>query len=101
MEHHVYFWLKPECKDDATRSKFERGLAALFEIEAVAGGIWGHPAATPERPVTEKSWDYALSLRFDSLESHDAYQEDPAHDAFVDEFKDCWAKAQVMDVSKG
>lgn len=98
MEHHVYFWLKEERKNDADIAAFEKGLAALFEIENVAGGMWGKPAATPERPVTDKSFDYAISMRFDSIEQHDLYQEHPDHDVFVDAFKDWWQEVKVMDV---
>lgn len=98
MEHHVYFWLKQERKNEADRVVFEKGLADLFGIESVAGGIWGSSAATPERPVTDKSFDYALSLEFVSLVEHDRYQEDPAHDLFVDRFKSWWERVLVMDV---
>ena len=98
MEHHVYFWLKEERKNDADIAAFEKGLAALFEIKNVAGGMWGKPAATPERPVTDKSFDYAISMRFDSIEQHDLYQVHPDHDVFVDAFKDWWQEVKVMDV---
>ncbi|MEM9079792.1 MAG: Dabb family protein [Verrucomicrobiota bacterium] len=101
MEHHVYFWLKEEFKGEAARGEFEAGLAGLFEIETVAGGIWGKSAGTEERPVTDKSWDYALSLHFESQAEHDAYQVDPKHDGFVEAFKERWAKVLVMDVAPG
>ena len=98
MEHHVYFWLKEEFQGEEARGEFEVGLEKLFEIGTVASGIWGKPAPTPERPVTDKSWDYALSLKFESVSDHDAYQDDPAHHEFVEAFKDRWAKVLVMDV---
>lgn len=98
MEHHVYFWLKPERDNAADRSVFEKGLADLFEIDEVAGGMWGGSAPTAERPVTDKSFDYALSMQFVSLVTHDRYQEHPEHDVFVDQFKDWWQKVLVMDV---
>ncbi len=98
MEHHVYFWLKQEKKNEADLVAFEQGLAELFEIKEVADGIWGKSADTPERPVTEKSFDYALSMKFDSLEDHNVYQDHVDHDRFVDVFKDWWEKVMVMDV---
>ena len=74
MEHHVYFWLKEERKNAADQALFEQGLADLFNIKEVAGGIWGQSADTPERPVTDKSFDYALSMSFDSMADHNVYQ---------------------------
>ncbi len=98
MEHHVYFWLNDGFKDEAARREFEEGMEALLGIGTIGGGMWGRPAATPERPVTEKSWDYALSLKFGTVADHDAYQDAPAHHEFVERFKERWAKVMVMDV---
>lgn len=100
MEHHVYFWLKQERKNDVDLALFEQGLADLYEISEVAGGMWGKSAATPERPVTDKSFDYALSMKFDSLADHDVYQEHADHDVFVNAFKNWWEKVLVMDVDQ-
>ncbi len=101
MEHHVYFWLNEESKSAEARTAFEAGLAALFDIAEVAGGSWGTPAKTAERPVTENSWDYALSMKFASQAEHDIYQDHPEHDLFIDRFKAFWAKVQVMDLEEG
>ncbi|MGB2402305.1 MAG: Dabb family protein [Akkermansiaceae bacterium] len=98
MEHHVYFWLKEERKNAGDRDLFEKGLADLYQIKEVAGGIWGQSSATPERPVTDKSFDYALSMSFETIDDHNVYQADPAHDLFVESFKDWWEKVLVMDV---
>lgn len=98
MQHQVYFWLKSECQNEQDRSAFEAGLIALCKISNIQGGGWGKPAATPERPVTDKSFDYGLYLSFDSIDQHDAYQVHPEHDVFVDGFKHLWDKVLVMDV---
>ena len=99
MEHHVYFWLKDAHKNDVDRAIFEQGLAALFEIHLVAGGRWAVPAKVMARPVIDQSWDYALSMQFDSIEEHDAYQVDPDHNVFIGTFKDWWAQVQVKDLA--
>ena len=99
MQHHVYFWLKPEHQNESGRATFEEALNGLLNIESVAGGKWGSPANTPERPVTDKSFDYGLYLTFDSLADHDTYQVDPLHDVFVDACKDLWSQVKVMDVT--
>ncbi len=98
MQHHVYFWLKDENKNEADRNSFEKGMEQLLKIENIASGIWGKSADTPERPVTDKSFDYALSLTFDSVEEHNIYQNHAEHHVFVDAYKNFWASAKVMDV---
>ena len=98
MEHHVYFWLKEEKKDATSIAAFEQGLNELLKIDQIASGLWGKSADTPDRPVTDKSFDYAISLKFDSLDAHNVYQDHPDHHVFVNAFKDLWDKALVMDV---
>mgnify|MGYP001816792977 CR=1 FL=1 len=99
MEHHVYFWLKEEKKDAESIAAFEAGLEKLRESPTIAGGGWGKPAATPERPVTDHSFDYGLSLRFATMDDHNRYQEDdPHHHEFVEAFKDWWEKVHVRDL---
>ncbi len=99
MEHHVYFWLKDENKNSGDRAAFEKGLAALFEIGLVAGGRWAVPAPVMIRPVIDQSWDYALTMQFDSIEKHDAYQIDPDHNVFIEGFKHMWETVQVRDLA--
>lgn len=98
MEHHVYFWLKEEHKNAEDMAAFEKALTALYEISEISGGKWGKSAATPARPVTDKTFDYAISMHFDSVEMHDLYQVHPDHDVFVDAFKPWWERVLIMDV---
>ena len=99
MQHHVYFWLKEEHRNEVGRTNFESGLNELLKIESVASGAWGISADTPERPVTDKSFDYGLYLSFASIADHDSYQIDPLHDVFVDQFKSVWSEVKIMDVT--
>ena len=99
MEHHVYFWLKDEYRNDVDRAIFEQGLDALFKIGLVAGGRWAVPAKVMIRPVIDQSWDYALTMQFDDIEKHDLYQVDPDHQVFIDTFKDWWSQVQVRDLA--
>lgn len=99
MEHHVYFWLKEERDNEADRATFEAGMSKLTESETLQSGVWGKPAATAERPVTDHSWDYGISFKFATMEDHDRYQgPDPHHMEFVESFKDWWEKVLVMDL---
>ena len=77
MEHHVYFWLKEECKNAADRASFEQGLSDLLKLPGLVRGLWGRPAAVMPRPVIDLSWDYALSMTFTDVAAQDAYQIDP------------------------
>lgn len=99
MEHHVYFWLKEENKNPEDRAEFEQGLASLLAIPEAVSGIWSVPAAVELRPVVDQSWDYALSIRFASLEDHNIYQDDADHLAFIQKFRDMWAKVLVSDLA--
>lgn len=100
MEHHVYFWLKEERQGSEDVATFEAGLKALCTSPNIASSYWSKPAATAERPVTDHSWSYAISLKFDSMEDHDRYQgDDEIHDQFIASFKDWWAKVLVMDLA--
>jgi Stress responsive A/B Barrel Domain len=99
MDHHVYFWLTDEHQNPADRAEFEQGLASLLKLPHVASGRWAVPAPVEIRPVSDQSWDYALSIQFATLEDHDAYQVDPVHDEFVAAFKDWWAKVRVSDLA--
>lgn len=100
MEHHVYFWLNDNQQNDRDRASFEKGIEALLLSPNVASSHWGKPATTTERPVTDHSFDYAISLKFESMESHDSYQDgDPIHDAFISGYKEWWAKVLIMDLA--
>ena len=99
MDHHVYFWLKDEHKNETDRALFEQGLASLFEIDLVAGGRWSVPAKVMVRPVIDQSWDYAITMKFDTIEQHDAYQDHPDHLVFLTSFKVWWAQVQVKDLA--
>ena len=99
MEHHVYFWLKDERKNPEDLATYEAGLEKLCQSPTISGGGWGKPAATPERPVTDHSGDYGLSLKFETMDKHNSYQEDDSHHhEFVESFKDWWARVLVRDL---
>ena len=52
---------------------------------------------TPERPVTQNTFDYALVLEFDSVEQHNEYQVHADHGVFVDSFKQWFDEVRVYD----
>ena len=98
MIHTVYFWLD-ESLSAEQKAQFEKGLRALFEIDVVASGRYGIPAGTPERPVTQNTYDYALFLEFASVEDQNAYQVHPDHDVFVKNFAPWFKTVRVYDTA--
>lgn len=96
LYHCVYFWLKPELTS-AQRADFRRGVETLAGIRSVAKVSIGKPAATTRRPVIDASYDVALIVECKDVAAEAAYQVDPLHLAFVENFKHCWTRVQIYD----
>jgi hypothetical protein len=96
MVHAVFFWLRPGLTD-AQRSSFRAEVARLAAARTVGTIYVGGPAPTPEREVTEKGFDLALTIIFKDTAAHDAYQVDPVHLAFVERNRHLWTRVQVFD----
>ncbi len=94
--HNVYFWLKPDLTP-AQRAEFRRGLESLAGIPSVSKVDIGVPAPTGDRPVIERSYDFALIVQCRDLAAQDGYQVDPLHTAFVATFKTFWTKVVIYD----
>ena len=93
--HHVFFWLKKDLSQEDIQL-FVNGVKSLQPIEHIAASEIGKPAST-DRPVIERSYSYSLLLQFSNKESHDAYQVDPVHQAFVDNCAHLWEKVLIFD----
>lgn len=96
LTHTVLFWTKDDLSA-ADRDDFLAGLLTLPSIASVSSGWVGSPAATAERPVIDRSYAFALTLRFADMASHDAYQTDPVHDAFHARCAKYWKRVVVYD----
>ncbi len=91
--HHVHFWLK----DKADKEKLIDGLNTLLPIASIRSIHIGVPANT-DRDVIDKSYDLSLLLLFDSAELQEAYQVDPIHVNFAENFaKPLCSKVVVVD----
>jgi hypothetical protein len=95
LTHCVFFWLDPQVTAQE-RASFERGLASLTGIAGVFHASFGVPAST-DRPVVERSYSYGLTVKFESLAAHDAYQADPIHERFLEQCSRLWTRVQVFD----
>ncbi len=94
--HSVYFWLKPELTE-AQRADFRRGLESLGTIKSVASFYIGTPAPIPPRPVVDMTYSFGLTVIFNDVAGHDAYQIDAIHKVFLDQFRTYWARVQIYD----
>jgi hypothetical protein len=95
LSHTVLFW----AKDDLTAEQlkdFEAGLRTLPGIPLVSEG-WVGTASATNRKVVDRSYTFALLLRFKDLAAHDAYQTHPIHDAFHDRCVKYWRRVVVYD----
>ena len=96
LTHVVLFWAKADLTP-AERADFAGGLRTLLSIPAVSAGWVGTPSAT-NRPVVDRSYTFGLTVRFEDLAAHDAYQIHPIHDAFHSRCAKYWTKVAVYDV---
>lgn len=94
--HTVYFWLVDDVTEDRKKA-FEQALQDLSKVPSIDKYYWGVPAKTADRDVTEKSYDYAINVFFDSVEDEAAYQIDPLHLKFVEENKALFKEVIVYD----
>lgn len=91
--HHVHFWLKN--KED--KAKLIEGLKTLIPITHIRDMHIGVPADT-NRDVIDRSYDVSLLLIFDDLVAEEAYQFDPTHIFFAENYaKPLCAKVVVQD----
>ncbi|MFH0996098.1 MAG: Dabb family protein [Pseudomonadota bacterium] len=96
LSHIVVFWLKEDLSG-AQRSAFREGLESLKSIESARGVYIGAPAGTGDRPVIDKSYSLALTVLFDTIRDHDAYQVHPLHQTFLKNFGSFWSRVLIYD----
>jgi hypothetical protein len=96
LVHHVFFWLKNrDSKEDL--EKLLEGLRSLEKISTVRQIYIGVPAKTEPRPVVDASYSASELLLFDDLAGQDAYQVDPIHKKFIEQYSHLWEKVVVYD----
>ncbi|PTY05404.1 transcription-repair coupling factor [Opitutaceae bacterium EW11] len=98
LVHSVLFWLRPDLSP-ADRNAFRAGLESLRAAKTVESLYIGCPAPTPDRPVIDRSYAFALTIVFKDVAAHDAYQVDPLHLAFVENHKAKWTRVQIYDAA--
>ncbi len=98
LVHTVFFWLKPDLSP-AQRAEFRRAVESLAGIKAVESVYVGTPAPTQKRPVIDDTYSVALTVLCKDVAAQDAYQVDPLHLKFVENFKSYWVRVQIYDAA--
>ena len=93
--HQVYFWLKIPGST-ADRDKLVEGLKTLTKIKHIKSWNIGIPAGT-SRDVIDGSFSISWLNTLKDRTAQDAYQIDPIHLAFVENYKHLWNKVVVYD----
>jgi len=97
--HHVFFWLK-NPGSVADRDKLAEGVRSLKAIKTVRKLHVGVPAATEKRDVVDSSYHVSELMFFDNLADQAAYQTDPIHLKFIEQYGHLWEKVIVYDMSE-
>lgn len=99
LAHQVYFWLKnPGSTED--REKLISGIKTLSKIKSVKKLSIGIVAATEKRAVIDDSWGVSELALFDDIAGEAAYQIDPIHLDFVNNYKHLWDKVVIYDCAE-
>ena len=96
LVHTVFFWMKKNAPKSAAKQTIQDALKYL-KAPSVKHLWAGPPAKTPGRDVINATYDVGLTVTFDSVADHDAYQDDPTHNRFVAEQKANWERVRVFD----
>jgi hypothetical protein len=96
LVHSVFFWLHAD-RTPQQRDDFRQGLESLNAIENVRALYIGTPAHTTPRPVIDRSFSFMLTVVFDDVAGHDAYQVHPVHKEFLARFSAFWSRVQIYD----
>lgn len=96
LAHNVFFSLK-----DRSAEAIGKLVADCHKYLNVQAGIVffaaGELASGLDRDVNDRDFDVALHIVFVDREAHDAYQDDPDHNTFIETNQANWAKVRVFD----
>ncbi len=94
--HSVFFWFDDTMTDAQKEDFVKNGMEKLAQCEHLSSIYFGPPAGTP-RQVVDNSYDYAWICHFKDKAAHDAYQVDPLHKKFVDQYSDLFKEVKIYD----
>ena len=95
--HTVFFWLRKNAPKSA-KQKLIADCRKYLKTPTVSH-LWAGPVAgTPVREVVDATYDVGLTVVFEHIAAHDAYQVHPEHLKFIKRNKQHWLKVRVYDV---
>jgi Stress responsive A/B Barrel Domain len=96
LAHNVYFTLT-DNSETAKQALVAACRKYLVKHPGVVFFACGTLQPELERPVNDRGFDVALHVVFDSLDSHNLYQDAPLHHQFVNENRPNWKQVRVFD----
>lgn len=96
LAHNVYFTLN-DASDSAKRALVDACKKYLTGHPGTAYFAVGTLCEELDRPVNDRGFDVALHMVFKTQADHDAYQDAPRHDQFIEENKSNWKTVRVFD----
>lgn len=94
--HTVYFYAAEGLTDQRKKEFMEIGLPALAKSTTLQNVFYGPPSGVG-REIVDKDYLAAWICHFKTVADHDAYQEDPIHLKFIEDYKDVWGKVLIYD----
>ncbi|SFK82598.1 Stress responsive A/B Barrel Domain [Porphyromonadaceae bacterium KH3CP3RA] len=94
--HSVYFWLKPNLTEQEEK-QFLTFFDLLKKIPGVSSLVYGKPAPTTKREVTDNTFSYNLIITFKNMEDINNYETHPEHVKAASEYAKFWDRVQVRD----
>jgi hypothetical protein len=96
LVHTVFFWMKKNAPKSAAKQTIRDAVKYLNT--PTVKNLWaGAPAKTDPRDVINATYDVGLTVTFDSVADHDAYQEAASHQVFIKRNKKNWLRVEVFD----
>ncbi len=96
LSHDVYFTLHDDSPEAIERlvEGCHKYLKDHKGVEYFSAGTLGVEFS---RPVNDRMFDVVLHVVFTDKAAHDAYQVDPVHNRFIEEFNSNWKQVRVFD----
>ena len=98
LVHNVYFWVRKDAPA-SVRQQLLEDCSKYLKSPTVKHFWVGTPADTPRRDVINATFDVGMTVVFEDVAGHNAYQEHPQHDVFTKRNKPNFLRVEVFDVN--
>ena len=98
LVHNVFFWVKKDAPASARQQLLDD--CQKYLTSPTVKHLWvGIPADTPQRDVINATFDIGMTVIFEDVADHNAYQDNPQHDKFTERNKHNFLRVEVFDVN--